>query len=87
MSRLAGDAMAAATGLLADSPLPPIADPTRALDPSVADAAGALRADNIEQYKGEWREFLDRLGTAQLPSNGKLSRGPNGFASQFDTTE
>jgi hypothetical protein len=78
--------MAAATGLLADSPLPPIADPTRALDPSVADAAGALRADNIEQYKGEWREFLDRLG-AVLPASGKVSRGSRGFSSQFDSTE
>jgi len=52
-----------------------------------ADATGAIRTDNIEQYKGEWREFLDRLGSAQLPQNGKLTRGPSGFGSQFETTE
>jgi hypothetical protein len=87
ITKLAGDPMAAARGLVAEAPRPSAVGSTLSMESPAPDTAGPLRADNIEQYKGEWREFLDRLGTAQLPSNGKLSRGPNGFASQFDTTE
>jgi hypothetical protein len=84
ITKLAGDPMAAATGLVAEAPP---AESGLSMESSAPDTAGPLRGDNIEQYKGEWREFLDRLGAAQLPANGRLSRGPNGFASQFDSTE
>jgi hypothetical protein len=68
--------------------LKPPAEPALSLgDSMLPDASGAIRADNIEQYKGEWREFLDRLGSAQLPPNGKLSRGSSGFGSQFEPNE
>jgi hypothetical protein len=44
--------------------------------------------ESLEQYKGEWREFLDRLGAAQLSVNGKLSRKPHGFiGGQFEPAE
>jgi hypothetical protein len=57
------------------------------VDEAMPAGSGSGRPDNIEQYKGEWREFLDRLGAAQLPPNGKLTRGSHGFANQFEPTE
>lgn len=53
--------------------------------PPNGNAAG--RGDNLEQYKGEWREFLDRLGASQLPQPGKLPRSSQGIANQFGPTE
>lgn len=52
--------------------------------PANGEATG--RPDNsLEQYKGEWREFLDRLGAATLAQGGKLGRSSPGFPSQFPT--
>ena len=50
--------------------------------PATGDAAGGTE-NNLEQYKGEWREFLDRLGAATLPQTGKLGRTSQGFTTQF----
>lgn len=53
--------------------------------PTNGNAAG--RGDNLEQYKGEWREFLDRLGASQLPQSGKLPRSSQEIANQFGPSE
>lgn len=86
LGKLTAEAPAAAAPLDAALLTPP-PDAALSADQAMPGEARATRADNIEQYKGEWREFLDRLGAAQLPQNGKLTRGSQGFGSQFETTE
>ncbi len=66
---------------------PPSDGSLAAADGLESNGSAASRVDNLEQYKGEWREFLDRLGASQLPQPGKLARGPQGFGSQFTPTE
>lgn len=86
--KLAAEAQASGSASPLEASLLTPAPDAAALDEGMpADAGTAVRGDNIDQYKGEWREFLDRLGSAQLPQNGKLSRGAQGFGSQFETTE
>jgi hypothetical protein len=70
-------------GLLTPEPEPSVS----LIEAAPDGTGGAIRTDNLEQYKGEWREFLDRLGASQVPSNGKLSRGPQGFVGQFESAE
>ncbi|MBI4011928.1 MAG: hypothetical protein HY359_06455 [Candidatus Rokubacteria bacterium] len=78
----------AASAPLDASLITPPPDATMPMDdatPAGDEAAG--RPDNLEQYKGEWREFLDRLGAATLPQSGKLSRNSQGFVNQFGPSE
>jgi hypothetical protein len=68
--------------------LNPVPDAALSFDealPTNGHAAG--RGDNLEQYKGEWREFLDRLGASQLPQSGKLPRSSQEIANQFGPSE
>ncbi len=62
-------------------------DAALTLDESLQMNGVGGRADNLEQYKGEWREFLDRLGASQSPQGGKPPRSSQGFANQFGPTE
>lgn len=65
----------------------PVPDAALTLDDDLQTNESGGRADNLEQYKGEWREFLDRLGASQLPQNTKLPRSSQGFTNQFGPTE
>jgi hypothetical protein len=79
---------AAALDPLASVMLSAVPDVALSLDealPTNGHAAG--RSDNLEQYKGEWREFLDRLGASQLPQSGKLPRSSQEIANQFGPSE
>jgi hypothetical protein len=68
--------------------LQPAPDAALTLDDGLeTNGSGVGRADNLEQYKGEWREFLDRLGASQLPQSGKPPRSSHGFTNQFGPTE
>ncbi|HEV8307665.1 MAG TPA: hypothetical protein VGW35_08340 [Methylomirabilota bacterium] len=61
---------------------------TPSLDDSIlAQPDDPTSAESFEQYKGEWQEFLDRLGASKLPPNGKLSRESEGFLKQFGPSE
>ena len=82
-------AQATASASLDPSLIQPVPDATLPMDDDgmPADGGAAGRPDNLEQYKGEWREFLDRLGAATLPQSGKLSRNSQGFVNQFGPSE
>ncbi len=68
--------------------LSPVPDAALSLDEALpANGHAAGRGDNLEQYKGEWREFLDRLGASQLPQSGKLPRSSQEIANQFGPSE
>ncbi|MBI3458515.1 MAG: hypothetical protein HY002_22305 [Candidatus Rokubacteria bacterium] len=51
--------------------------------PPTASGAGA---DGFEQYKGEWREFLERLGASQLPDNHELPGDSRGLADTYGSS-
>jgi hypothetical protein len=75
----------------ADGPDPvattPMPEGAFTLDDDLPGTGTGGRPDSLEQYKGEWREFLDRLGASQLPQNAKLPRSSQGFTNQFGPTE
>lgn len=82
-------AQATASASLDPSLSQPVPDATLPMDDDGMPANGGAAGlpDNLEQYKGEWREFLDRLGAATLPQSGKLSRNSQGFVNQFGPSE
>lgn len=72
--------MSASAETLDPAPLRP--SPEAGLPPSetTPPTATSVDADGFEQYKGEWREFLERLGASPLPDNRKLPGESPGLA-------